>query len=110
MDFILSEEQRAIEDGINQIMQEFTDDYWLEKDKNGGFPEEFYCAMANGGWLGISFPEDVGGTNLGITSAAVMMRAIACSSGGMQAASAIHMNIFGPKAIAIFGTEEQKQL
>ena len=110
MDFILSEEQRAIEDGIHQIMLDFADDYWLEKDKNGGFPEEFYRAMANGGWLGISFPEDVGGANLGITSAAVMMRAIACSSGGMQAASAIHMNVFGPKVIAIFGTEEQKQL
>ncbi len=110
MDFILSEEHRAIEDGINQTMLGFTDDYWLEKDKYGGFPEEFYRAMANGGWLGISFPEDVGGANLGITSAAVMMRAIACSSGGMQAASAIHMNIFGPKAIAVFGTEEQKQL
>ena len=110
MDFILSEEQRAIEDGINQTMLGFTDDYWLEKDKYGGFPEEFYRAMANGSWLGISFPEDVGGANLGITSAAVMMRAIACSSGGMQAASAIHMNIFGPKAIAVFGTEEQKQL
>ena len=110
MDFILSEDQRAIEDGIRQIMLEFADDYWLEKDKNGGFPEEFYHAMANGGWLGISFPEDVGGTNLGITSAAVMMRAIASSAGGMQAASAIHMNIFGPKAIAVFGTKEQKQL
>ena len=32
MDFILSDEQRAIEDGINQIMLGFPDDYWLEKD------------------------------------------------------------------------------
>ncbi|MBT6094375.1 MAG: acyl-CoA/acyl-ACP dehydrogenase [Rhodospirillaceae bacterium] len=109
MDFMLSEEQRAIEDGIGQVMSDFGDDYWLEKDKLGGFPEEFYRAMAEGGWLGVSFPEEVGGANLGIVSAAVMMRAIASSSGGMAAASAIHMNVFGPKSIAVFGTDEQKQ-
>ncbi|MEK9722973.1 MAG: acyl-CoA dehydrogenase family protein [Rhodospirillaceae bacterium] len=109
MDFLLNEEQRAIEDGIRQVMSDFGDDYWLERDKKGGFPEEFYRAMAEGGWLGVSFPEEVGGADLGIASAAVMMKTIASSSGGMQAASAIHMNVFGPKAVAIFGTDEQKQ-
>ena len=106
---MLSEEQVAIQDAISQIMTNFGDDYWLEKDTNGGFPEEFYRAMAEGGWLGISFPEEVGGANLGILSASVMMRSIARSAGAMQAASAIHMNIFGPKAIAVFGTDEQKK-
>ena len=109
MDFALTEEQRAIQDGIDQVLSDFGDEYWLEKDRNGGFPEEFYSAMAEGGWLGVSFPEDVGGANLGVVSATVMMRAIASSAGAMQAASAIHMNVFGPKAIAVFGTNEQKQ-
>ncbi len=109
MDFALTEEQRAIQDGIGQVLSDFGDDYWLEKDRNGGFPEEFYRAMAEGGWLGVSFPEEVGGANLGVVSATVMMRAIASSAGAMQAASAIHMNVFGPKAIAVFGSNEQKQ-
>ncbi len=109
MDFALTEEQTAIEGGISQILSVFDDEYWLEKDRNGGFPEEFYRAMADGGWLGVSFPEEVGGANLGVVSATVMMRAIASSAGAMQAASAIHMNVFGPKAIAVFGTDEQKQ-
>ena len=109
MDFALTEEQRAIQDGIGQVLSDFGDEYWLEKDRNGSFPEEFYRAMAEGGWLGVSFPEEVGGANLGVVSATVMMRAIASSAGAMQAASAIHMNVFGPKAIAVFGTNEQKQ-
>jgi len=109
MDFRLSDEQRAIEDAIGQIMADFGDDYWLKKDAEGGFPEEFYQAMAEGGWLGVSFPEEVGGSGLGIADAAVMMKSIAGSSGAMSAASAIHMNVFGPKAVAIFGTDDQKQ-
>lgn len=109
MEFALTEEHRAIEDGIGRVMSDFGDEYWLERDRNGGFPEEFYRAMADGGWLGVSFPEDVGGAGLGVAAAAVMMRAIASSAGAMQAASAIHMNVFGPKAIALFGSDEQKQ-
>jgi len=109
MDFAQTEEQRAIQDGIGQVLSDFGDEYWLEKDRNGSFPEEFYRAMAEGGWLGVSFPEEVGGANLGVVSATVMMRTIASSAGAMQAASAIHMNVFGPKAIAVFGTNEQKQ-
>ena len=108
MDFNLTTEQKAIEQAIGQVMSKFGDEYWLEKDTKGGFPEEFYQAMASGGWLGVSFPEEFGGANLGITAATVMMRAIASSSGAMQAASAIHMNVFGPKCISIFGSNEQK--
>src|SRR3546814_18962660 len=38
-----------------------------------------------------------------------MMQAIAESGAGMSGASAIHLNVFAPKVIAKFGTEEQKQ-
>ncbi len=49
-------EDDALEDGIALIMAEFGDDYWLARDSEGGFPEDFYRAMAEGGWLGIAFP------------------------------------------------------
>ena len=38
-----------------------------------------------------------------------MMMEVANSGGGMTAASALHINIFGPHPIVVFGTEEQKQ-
>ncbi len=46
---------------------------------------------------------------LGITEAAVVMRAVAQSGGGITAASAIHVNIFGLNPVALFGSPEQKQ-
>ena len=108
MDFRLTDEQRAIEANVAAIFKDFGDDYWLTRDREGGFPEDFYRAMADAGWLGIVLPEDVGGSNLGVTEAALMMMTVA-SKGGMQAASSIHMNIFGPKAISVHATDEQKQ-
>ncbi|MGK2913617.1 MAG: acyl-CoA dehydrogenase family protein [Porticoccaceae bacterium] len=108
MDFSLSNEQQAIVDNINSLMEQFGDDFWLERDDSGVFPEEFYQAMAKGGWLGITMPEEYGGSNLGVTEAALMMMT-AAYHGGLSAASAVHINIFGPHPIVKFGTEEQKQ-
>ena len=102
-------EHIALEVGIARIMADFGDDYWLERDDQGGFPEDFYRAMAEGGWLGIGVPETLGGSGLGVRECAVVMRRIACSPGAMAAASAIHMNVFGPRAIVAFGTEAQRR-
>ena len=60
--------------------------------------------MADPGWLGITTPEEVGGANLGMTEAAIMMHACTRSGGGYSAASAIHINLFGPHAIVVHGT------
>ena len=64
--------------------------------------------MADGGWLGIAMPEAVGGADLGITEATIMMQAIAESGAGASGASTIHMNIFGLNPVVKFGTDEQR--
>jgi acyl-CoA dehydrogenase len=109
MDIDRIAEHAALEDGIARVMADFGDDYWLERDDEGGFPEDFYRAMAEGGWLGVGVPEALGGSGLGVRECAVVMRRIACSPGAMAAASAIHMNVFGPRAIIEFGTEAQRR-
>jgi acyl-CoA dehydrogenase len=107
MDFALTDNQQSIKDAIDKICARFDDAYWLKKDKYGGFPVEFHRAFAETGWLGICVPEQYGGSGLGITEAAIMMRAIAESGAGMSGASAIHMNVFGLNPVVVFGTPEQ---
>ena len=104
----LTADQQAIRDAIRRLMEPFDEAYWLERDDSHTFPDEFRRAVAAGGWLGIALPEAVGGSGLGVTEAAVMMEAVANSPGAMSAASAIHMNIFGPQAIVRHGTAEQQ--
>ncbi|MBV1918672.1 MAG: acyl-CoA/acyl-ACP dehydrogenase [Sphingomonadaceae bacterium] len=109
MDFSLSEEQEAIRESVAGICSAYGDDYWLKKDKEGGFPRDFYDAFAKAGWLGICVPEAYGGSGLGILDAAIMMRAISESGAGLSGASALHINIFGLNPVVVFGTEEQRQ-
>ena len=76
MDFRSDRDQESIRDAIAGICTRFDDAYWLKKDKEGGFPNDFYKALAEAGWLGICMPEEYGGSGLGITEAAIMMQAI----------------------------------
>jgi len=109
MDFAFTPEQERIREAIARLCERFGDDYWLKKDREGGFPADFHQAFARDGWLGIAMPEAYGGSGLGITEAAVMMQAIAESGAGFSGASAVHMNIFGLNPVVVFGTEEQKK-
>lgn len=109
MDFEFSDDQRAIQDAITRVCARFGADYWLQKDRDGGFPHEFHAAIAADGWLGIAMPERYGGSGLGITEAALMMETIAASGAGFSGASAIHMNIFGLHPVVVYATDEQKQ-
>ncbi|AFT67223.1 MULTISPECIES: acyl-CoA dehydrogenase family protein [Cycloclasticus] len=108
MNFSYTDEQDAIRDAIKKVCEPFTDDYWLKRDQQGGFPHDFYQAMAEGGWMGICIPEAYGGSGLGITEAAIMASTIAESGAGMSGASAVHINIFGLNPVVVYGTEEQK--
>ena len=109
MNFELTEDQLAIREAIGRICADFDADYWLQRDRNGGFPLDFHKAIADAGWLGICMPQEYGGSGLGIQEAAIMVQAISESGAGMSGVSAIHMNIFGLNPVVKFGTEEQKQ-
>ncbi|HYT46804.1 MAG TPA: acyl-CoA dehydrogenase family protein [Burkholderiales bacterium] len=109
MEFSSSPEQERIREAIARLCERFGDDYWLTRDREGGFPVDFHQAFARDGWLGIAMPEAYGGAGLGISSAAVMMQAIAESGAGFSGASAVHMNIFGLNPVVVFGNDEQKR-
>jgi len=109
MSFALSDEQEQLRSNVRRICERFGDDYWLQKDRDGGFPDDFHRAFAEAGWLGIAMPEEFGGAGLGITEAALMMLTVAESGAGFSGASALHMNIFGLHPVVVFGNDEQKR-
>ncbi len=108
MDFSLSEDQQAIVDSVDRLCAPFDDAYWLAKDASGDFPFEFHRAVADAGYLGIAMPEEYGGAGLGVTEAGLLMHRVASSPGAMSACSSIHINIFGPHPIVVFGNDEQR--
>jgi len=108
MDFQWTPDQIALRDQVRRLCAGFPDPYWHEKDVRHEFPEEFYQAVAAGGWLGVAMPEAYGGAGLGITEAALVLQELAASGGCTAAASSVHMNIFGVHPLVKHGSPEQK--
>src|SRR5258708_28653174 len=90
-----SPHEPSITDAITRLCAPFGDAYWLDKDRTGGFPEDFFQAFAASGWLGICIPEAFGGAQLGVTEAAIMMQTIPHPAPGLSAPPAFQQNIFG---------------
>lgn len=109
MDIRLSPDQKAIAEAVRRLCRGFGDDYWSACDDEARFPHEFHRAVAEAGFLGIAMPTELGGAGLGVVEAAIMMHEIGRGGGGYAAASSVHLNIFGPHAIVVHGSEEQKR-
>ncbi|MBI4189468.1 MAG: acyl-CoA/acyl-ACP dehydrogenase [Betaproteobacteria bacterium] len=109
MDFSFTPEQEEIRAAILKLCSKFGDDYWLKRDREGGWPEDFHQAMAEGGWLGIAMPKEYGGAGLGITEAAIVVQAIGESGGGMTAVAAEAKYTYGLYPVVVYGTDEQKR-
>jgi acyl-CoA dehydrogenase len=109
VDFELTETQQATIEGIRPVAGQFTDEYWRERDERGEFPWHFYDALAAGGWVGITIPEQYGGAGLGISEAAVMLEEVAATGAGMNGASSLHLTVFGMNPVVKHGSEEMRQ-
>ena len=107
MNFAEQDDQRAIQEAVAAICKDFDADYWLQRDTDGEWPTAFCNAIAAGGWFGITMPTEYGGAGQGIAAAAMVMKTIGRL--GSAAVSSVHLNLFGPQPVVVFGTEAQKQ-
>ncbi len=105
----LTSDQQQIKDSVMKLCENFDDQYWLERDSSGEFPEDFCQAMAKEGWMGIAMPEEYGGSGLGISEAAAMVQGITESGCGNAGFAALAIGIFGLNPVVVFGTDEQKR-
>ena len=42
MNFGMTDDQTAIRDAVSRICAQFDAEYWLRRDREGGFPTDFY--------------------------------------------------------------------
>ena len=109
MSVVLTPEQTQIRESVLRLCKKFDDDYWLARDTDGEFPEDFCRAIVDEGFMGIAMPEKYGGSGLGIADAAVMAQAITESGAANAGFAALIIGIFGLNPVVVFGTEEQKE-
>lgn len=105
---VMTPVRQQILESAKKLCDDFDDDYWLECDQTHSWPVKYHNAVKQAGWLGITIPEEYGGSGLGVTEAALLMQVIGNSAGAIAACSSIQAGVFGPHAVTVHGTPEQK--
>jgi len=108
MDLELSQDQKLIKDMVRKFAVNELEPIASEVDKNQQFPRENIKKLAELGLLGMTVPEEYGGTVLDTVSFAVAIEELsqACASTGLIVA--VH-NSLGTYPIYLYGSEERKR-
>ena len=67
----------------SEIAKNFPPEYWREKDKNHEFPEDYWKALVEAGFVGILIPEKYGGGGMGMFEMILAMETLTSESCGL---------------------------
>jgi alkylation response protein AidB-like acyl-CoA dehydrogenase len=109
MDFDLNEEQRMWREAVHDFVAREVKPKAHEVDESASFNWEATHKMGPLGLLGLNIPEAYGGAGVDAVSAAIAIEELGWGCGSTALAIAAH-NGLGTAPIALFGSEEQKQL
>ena len=108
MDFELSDEHKDVQKAAREFAQgEFDPDLALELDQSGTFPDKIWKKAAQLGFIGIHYPEDLGGQGLGLFENLLVLEAFCRVDSGIG--SALSTVDLGSEVILKFGSHEQKK-
>jgi acyl-CoA dehydrogenase len=102
----LTDEQRALREGVADICKRYPGEYWRALDVKREYPEAFVDELTKAGYLAALIPEQYGGADLGITEGALILETIHASGGN---AAACHAQMYIMGTLLKHGSEEQKR-
>jgi len=107
MDFALSHEQQMIYEYGQNLLKDFSREYWVDCAERHEFPAEMYKRVAQDGFVGIMVPEEDGGAGLGMVEMVLLQEGL--SNVGIPLQSLVVGATMSLGPIGKHGTPEQKQ-
>ena len=108
MDFSLSEDQARFSSSVRRFVDEIVAPQARELDERGEFPHELFRQCAKNGYLGLRYPELVGGMGADFVTFCLMVEEIA--RGSLSLAAAVSMQaLMGTDFVYRFGTQDHRE-
>lgn len=108
MDFSLSREQQDIKKAAAEFAEgEFLPEIAQECELNHRFPEEIFKKAGDLGFVGLDFPEEVGGGGMGILENVLVVEEFCKADSGIG--MALHLAYIPSKIVKICGTPRQRE-
>lgn len=108
MDFALTKEQKDIKKAAAEFARgEFRPELIEDCELNHRFPRQVYEKSGKLGFIGLDYPENVGGGDLGVLENVLVIEEFCKADSGMG--MALHLAWLPAKIVKIFGTPAQKE-
>jgi len=108
MDFSFTKEQKDIKKAAADFAAgEFTEDLAKDYELNHRYPRELFKKAGELGFIGLDYPEEIGGGGLGILENVLVVEEFCKADSGIG--MSIHLGYIPSKFIKINGTPEQRK-
>lgn len=105
MNFDLSEEQRAIRDTFARFCDQRIAPQAAALDEARAFPRELFGELADLGFFGMRYPEEAGGSGVGLTEFCLALSEVARGSMSLAGAAAMQ-SLMGTKFLHMLGNAD----
>ena len=107
MDFALDDQTQLLQRTVREFAQAEVAPAAAELDRTHSFPYEIVAKMASLGWMGIPFPEEVGGAGGTSLQYAIAVEELTRVDSSVAITLCAHTSL-GTQPICLFGSDEQK--
>jgi len=108
MDFSFSEEQRIFTDSVRKFLVREVEPLVEEAESTQKFPKQLIKKFADVGYLGMVYPEEVGGSGLDYVTFCILAEELGKVNSGFAGSILAHCSI-ATYPIFLMGTDEQKE-
>jgi short/branched chain acyl-CoA dehydrogenase len=108
MDFLLDDETQLLQRTVREFAREEVAPVAGELDRTKAFPYELVAKMAALGWMGIPFPEDVGGAGGTTLQYAIAVEELTRIDSSVAITLCAHTSL-GTQPIYLYGSDAQRQ-
>jgi short-chain 2-methylacyl-CoA dehydrogenase len=108
MDFSFDDETQLLQRTVREFARQEVAPVAAELDRTKTFPYELVAKMADLGWMGIPFPEDVGGAGGTTLQYALAVEELTRADSSTAITLCAHTSL-GTQPIYLFGTEAQRE-
>ncbi|HEY0877558.1 MAG TPA: acyl-CoA dehydrogenase family protein, partial [Zeimonas sp.] len=105
MDFELTEEQRAVQETFARFCDRRIAPNAAAIDEAHAFPHELFAELADLGFFGMRYPEEVGGTGMALSEFCLALTEIARGSMSLAGAAAMQ-SLMGTKFLQMLGNAD----
>ncbi len=107
VDFYLSDEQRELQRALREFVAKEIEPIAAQCDEEERFPRELFARLGELGYLGLGFPESVGGAGGSRLDYAILCEELAYGSAGIALGIYVHMAL-ACSALEAFGSDALK--